>query len=235
MVTKHDSRLIPEHISFILDGNRRWAKDRGLPTLQGHQKGYENLKTISEYAFKKGVKYVSAFCFSTENWNRSKEEVGYLMDLTRRVIKRDALKLSKEGVRIIIMGEQDNLPEDLIKDGKKLVEESKNNTKGTLIICFNYGGMQEVAGAVRSIIKKGIPEDKITAQTITDNLYFPDVPPIDLLVRTSGEQRISNFMLWRAAYAELLFVKKHWPDFSTQDLDDALEEFSRRNRRFGGN
>lgn len=225
----------PVHIGFILDGNRRWAKEQGLPTLQGHKKGYENLKTLAEHAFKNGVKYVSAFCFSTENWNRSKEEVGYLMNLTRSVIRRDAKKLSAEGIRIIIMGEQEGLPEDIIEDGRTLVEESKDNQKGTLIICFNYGGMHEIAAAVRKIIGKGIPEAEVTPDLIAQNLYFPDVPPVDLLIRTSGEQRISNFMLWRAAYAELYFIKEYWPDFSIGDLDQALVEYSKRNRRFGGN
>lgn len=228
-------KSIPIHISFILDGNRRWAREQNLPTLKGHQKGYENLKDISEYAFKQGVKYVSAFCFSTENWNRSKEEVGYLMDLTRKVIRRDAEKLAKQGVRIIIMGEQDGLPDDLAEDGRRLVETTKENAKGTLIICFNYGGMQEIAAAVRRIVKSGLPESEITSEVISKNLYFPEVPPIDLLIRTSGEQRISNFMIWRAAYAELYFVKKHWPDFSDEDLDEALNEYANRNRRFGGN
>lgn len=230
-----EATKIPAHVGFILDGNRRWAKQNNLPTLEGHRKGYENLKTIAEHAFKQGVSYVSAFCFSTENWNRSKDEVSYLMELTRKVIRRDAKRMSKEGVRIIIMGEQENLPADIIEDGRKLVEESKHNTKGTLIICFNYGGMQELANATRSIIQKGIPADQVTAQTLADNLYFPEVPPLDLLIRTSGEQRISNFMIWRAAYAELIFVTKHWPDFSIKDLDEALIEYNKRNRRFGGN
>lgn len=153
----------------------------------------------------------------------------------RKVIKRDALKLSDEGVRIVVMGEEDNVPDDLIKDCGQLVEKSKNNKKGTLVICFNYGGMQEIAGAVRAIIKKNLPEEKITKEIVAQHLYFPEVPPIDLLIRTSGEQRISNFMLWRIAYAELLFIKKHWPDFSVQDLDAALSDYAHRNRRFGGN
>lgn len=225
----------PEHISIILDGNRRWAKERGLPTFEGHKKGYENLKIIAESAFEKGIKYVSAFCFSTENWNRSKEEVGYLIDLARQVIRRDAEKLGKQGVRIIFMGEENGLPEDLAQNGRKLTQKTKNNTKGTLIICFNYGGMQEVAQAVRKIINNGVTESEITPELISRNLYFPEVPPVDLLIRTSGEQRISNFMLWRAAYAEFYFIKKHWPDFTTKDLDFALNEYASRNRRFGGN
>lgn len=226
---------VPIHIGFILDGNRRWARSRGLPTLEGHRKGYENLKAIAEHAFKQGVQYVSAFCFSTENWNRSKDEVGYLMDLTKKVLQRDARRLAGEGIRIIIMGEKEGLPTDIFKTGKNLIEESKNNTNGTLIICFNYGGMHELAYAVKNIIKKDIPESDITPEVITKNIYFPEVPALDLLIRTSGEQRISNFMLWRVAYAELLFVKKHWPDFSTHDLVSALSEYSKRNRRFGGN
>lgn len=230
-----DPRSVPTHIGFIVDGNRRWAREHKLPTFEGHRKGYENLKTIAEYAFKQGITYVSAFCFSTENWSRSKDEVAYLLKLARQVIRRDAYRLAKENIRIIIMGEQEDLPANLIEDGKKLVEETKHNTGGTLSICFNYGGQQEVAQAVQEIIKKQISVEEITAETISENIYFPEVPAIDLLIRTSGEQRISNFMLWRVAYAELMFIEKNWPDFSPKDLDKALIEYSKRNRRFGGN
>lgn len=228
-------QYIPAHIGLILDGNRRWASEHSLPALKGHQKGYENLKIISEHAFRAGVKYVSVFCFSTENWNRSKEEVSYLLDLAQKVISRDAKKLAKAGIRIIIMGERTGMPQGLIEDGRKLMDSSKHNTKGTLVICFNYGGKQELTESIRSIIKAGVPANEITTDVISNHLYFPEVPPVDLLIRTSGEQRISNFMLWRAAYAELLFVKKHWPDFTTEDLDAALEDYANRSRRFGGN
>lgn len=224
---------IPVHLGLILDGNRRWAKDQGKPTYDGHKAGYENLKVIGKSAIKRGVKYVSAFVFSTENWKRSAEEVDYLMKLLLWVAKNEVNELHKENIRIRFLGEKDRLSKDIINAIAKAEEKTKDNTAGTLALCLNYGGQQEIVHAVNEIMAENNDHSVVTANDIEQHLYAPDIPPVDLLIRTSGEQRISNFMLWRAAYSELLFVDKHWPAFSEHDLELALAEFARRQRRFG--
>ncbi len=233
--TAQNTPTIPRHIGFILDGNRRWACANNLPTLEGHRRGYHILKDVAKAAFEKGVKYVSAYIFSTENWNRSKEEVDYLMNLTMTVVTKDAKKLMKDNIRIVVLGIEDRVSPKLLKAIRQVEEDSKDNDGGTLALCFNYGGKREIADAVQRAIAAGVEPTAIDETVIEDNLYHADVPPVDLVVRTSGEQRLSNFMLWRIAYAELYFVKVHWPDFTVTELDKALEEFSQRNRRFGGN
>lgn len=225
--------ILPVHLGLILDGNRRWAKDRGLPTLIGHQKGYSNFKKIFLAAFDRGIEYVSAFIFSTENWARSKEEVDYLMGLALLVFTKDLKKIHKKGVRICWFGIKDRLSDKHIKAIEEAEELTKNNTKGTLCVCFNYGGKQEIADAARAVMEAGVQPADITPELIEQNLYHPEVPAIDLVVRTSNEQRISNFMLWRIAYAEFIFVKKHWPSFGSKDLDKVLAEYASRQRRFG--
>lgn len=230
-----NSSSVPNHIGFILDGNRRWARDQGLPTLEGHRKGYDTLKTIAEAAFDKGVKFVSAFVFSTENWSRSKDEVDYLMNLAMKIAVKDSKEMIKENIKIVVMGIEDKVPPKLIKAWRDAEEDSKNNTGGTLALCFNYGGTRELVDATRAIITEGTKPEDVNDDMIAQHLYHPEVPDIDLMIRTSGEMRISNFMLWRVRYAELYFSDKHWPAFSKEDFDMALEEFSRRNRRFGGN
>lgn len=229
------STLVPAHVGFILDGNRRWAKNKGLPTLEGHRKGYENLKTIARHAFEKGVKYVSAYVFSTENWNRSKDEVDYLMNLAMKIAVKDSKELIKENIKIVVMGVEDKVPPKLIKAWREAEEDSKNNTGGTLALCFNYGGTREVTDAVKKIVQNGDSTNNISEELISKNLYHPEVPDIDLVIRTSGEMRVSNFMLWRIRYSEFYFVKNHWPDFSINDLDSALDDYAKRHRRFGGN
>ena len=223
---------VPTHLGLILDGNRRWAQNKGMPTLEGHRKGYENLKTIGIAAIERGVKYVSAYVFSTENWNRSQEEVDYLMKLLLWVAKNEVNDLHKRGIRLRVAGSRERLSKDIIKAIEAAEEKTKDNTTGTLVLCLNYGGHQEIVDAVNTIIAQQ-PTQPVTPESFADYLYTPDVPPVDLLIRTSGEQRLSNFMLWRAAYSELLFVDKHWPDFSEADLDEAIAEYNSRNRRFG--
>lgn len=226
--------VIPNHVGLILDGNRRWAKDQGLPTLEGHRKGYANLKDIGTHALKKrGVSYISAYIFSTENWNRSKEEVSYLMDLALWVAKSEVKELHKEGIRARFLGSKDKLSDKLLKAIASAEELTKDNTEGTLALCFNYGGQDEIAAAVRAAAAAGCDMNTITPDILKNYLFSPDIPPVDMIIRTSGEQRISNFMLWRAAYSELYFVDKHWPAFTTKDFDDALQEFTNRQRRFG--
>lgn len=233
--SKLQSDVVPKHLGLILDGNRRWAREHGLPTLEGHRKGYENLKTIARAAFDRGVQYVSAYIFSTENWSRSQEEVDYLMNLAMKIATKDAKKLIKENIKIVVLGIEDKVPPKLVKTWRETEAASKNNTGGTLAICFNYGGQLEITDAVKNIISAGTTADEVTTDLITQNLYHPEVPPIDLMIRTSGEQRISNFMLWRMAYAEMYFAQVHWPAFDVVQLDEALAEFACRNRRFGGN
>lgn len=225
---------VPVHLGLILDGNRRWAREQGLPTFEGHRRGYDNLKTIVRKAFNQGVQYVSAYCFSTENWNRTKEEIDYLMDLAMKLASRDVKELIKENIKIVVLGIEDKLDQKLVSMWRQTEEDSKNNTGGTLALCFNYGGQREVVDAVKAIITKGTDAADVTESMIAKHLYHPEVPPIDLMIRSSGEQRISNFMLWRMAYSELYFSNKHWPAFTEADLDKALAEYASRNRRFGG-
>lgn len=227
--------ILPIHLGLIIDGNRRWARSNGLTTLEGHTKGYENLQEIAKLAFEKGVKYVSAFVFSAENWSRDKEETSYLMKLALKIAKQDSKELVKQNIRIVRLGRLERVPKDVIEAFDEIEETSKSNTGGTLALCFNYSGQNEISDAVKELISQNTPAEKITPQLISEHLYSPEIPPIDLLIRSSGEQRISDFMLWRASYAELFFADKHWPDFSEADLNVALEDFSKRNRRFGGN
>lgn len=224
---------IPRHIGIILDGNRRWAKAHGLPSLEGHRKGYDNLKDITKAAINRGVEFVSAFVFSTENWNRTPVEVKYLMNLAHRMLTRDVMELNQENIKVIWLGNAERLSKKLQEAIKHAEESTRNNSRGTLAICFNYGGQQEIVDAAKNLIDRGIEAAKINIETFAEQLYAAVVPPLDLLIRTSGEQRTSGFMLWRAAYAELYFVDKHWPDFSEADLDAALTEFAKRQRRFG--
>lgn len=224
---------VPNHLGLILDGNRRWAQAQGLPLVEGHRQGYENLKTTTRAAFEAGVKYVSAYVFSTENWERAKEEVDYLMNLSLKIATKDVKSLIKENIKIVVLGIEEKVPKKLIDAWRTVETDSKNNTGGVLALCFNYGGLREITDAVRAIVRSGVKEEDIDERMFMENLYHPELPAVDLMIRTSGEMRISNFMLPRMAYAELYFSKKHWPDFGTEDLNDSLEWFSRRTRRRG--
>jgi undecaprenyl diphosphate synthase len=224
--------MIPVHIGYIVDGNRRWAKERGLPSIEGHRAGFEVLKKIAEETFDRGVKFVTCFIFSTENWGRSKEEVGYLMKLFENYFDREVNRLHKKGIRVVFLGNRTmKVSKKLVKLMEKGESLTKNNEKGTLGLCFNYGGQLEIAEACQRILDSGAKE--VTPELLAENLYHPEVPPLDMLVRTSGEERISNFMLWRAAYAEMMWVEKNWPDMVTEDVDLILAEYASRNRRHG--
>lgn len=223
----------PTHLGLILDGNRRWAREHGLSTAQGHRQGYENLKTICRAALKYGVRYVSAYIFSTENWQRDQQEVKDLMKILRWALKHEVKEFNKEGIRLRFVGSKAKLGAAMltaIHDAEKLTE---NNTRGTLLLCLDYGGQQEIVDATKRIAASGVSPEAITADMIADNLYAPDVPPLDLIIRTSGEQRLSNFMLWEAAYSELAFSDVNWPDFNEKALVSALRHYSIRKRRFG--
>ena len=225
--------VLPVHLGLILDGNRRWAKAKGLPSLEGHRQGYDNLKDIAKAAIESGVKYVSAYIFSTDNWNRTPKEVKYLMELAYKMLTRDVAELNEENIRVLWLGSPERVSKKLLGAIRSAEESTKSNTSGTLCICFNYGGIQELVDATKQIVASKVDQQNVTQKLLQANLYKPDVPEIDLLIRTSGEQRISGFMLYRAAYAELLFVDTFWPDFSREHLMSALEEYKSRQRRFG--
>lgn len=228
-----EQSIIPAHVGFILDGNRRWAKARGLPTMEGHRQGAEAFRRTVKASFESGVKFVSTYVFSTENWSRTQDEVSYLMGLLASSVEKDLDGLHKEGIRVVVLGTRDKLDKKIDALLDKVEAKTANNTRATLAICFNYGGQLEVVDAVKSLINEGATANDITVEAISGHLYHPEVPPVDLIIRTSGEQRLSNFMLWRSTYAELLFIEKFWPDFDKADLDDALAIYAQRQRRYG--
>ena len=225
---------LPRHVGFVVDGNRRWAKQHGLPAYEGHLAGYNSLKDVLLETLRYGVKYASAYVFSTENWKRSKEEVGHLMKLFVKMLEADVSVFLDNNIRLRVIGSRDGLSDALIKVIDNAEEKTRNLTGGELLLCLNYGGHLEIADAVKKIVQSGVAAEDVTPELIAQNLYAPEVPPCDLIVRTSGEQRLSNFMLWRAAYSELMFIEKNWPDMTTKDVDFILEEYKKRNRRFGG-
>ena len=232
-MTTASSTQVPQHIGIILDGNRRWAAAKNLPKLEGHRAGYETLKTVATYAFKKGASFISAFVFSTENWGRSQQEVDYLMKLLLWVAKNEVDSFNKQNIRVRFLGEEEKLSPNVLKAMRDAEEKTKNNTAGTLLLCLNYGGKQEIASAATKFLRANPTADTITVEDISNNIYEPSVPDIDLIIRTSGEQRLSNFMLWRAAYSELYFTEAHWPAFTEAMFDEAIEAYSIRQRRFG--
>ena len=228
---------LPQHIAIIMDGNRRWAKREGLDTPSGHKEGAENLKRIARYANKIGIKYMTVYAFSTENWKRSQAEVGAIMKLLKFYL-RDFFNNYKDDIKINVIGRKDNLHEDLKEEIEKAVEKTKNNTGMILNIAFNYGGRDEIVHATRKIaerVKDGkLNAEEIDEKTFANNLYTANQPDPDLLIRTSGEERISNFLLWQIAYTEFVFSNKYWPEFSEADLDEAIKMYQQRTRKFGG-
>ncbi len=229
----NDSSL-PNHIGYIIDGNRRWAKKYGLPAYEGHLAGHNVLKDVVIATFDAGVKYVSAYVFSTENWKRSTSEVKKLMGLVLKIVTTDLPLFHEHNIRLQVIGSREGVQEKILKAIDNAEAETAGNNGGIFVVCFNYGGQLEITEAVKKIVRTGIAADEITEKLVADNLYAPEVPPIDLLVRTSGEQRLSNFMLWRAAYSELLFLDKPWPDMTKDDVTAIMEEYKKRQRRFGG-
>jgi undecaprenyl diphosphate synthase len=220
------------HLGLIVDGNRRWAAQQGIPQLEGHRKGFNNLVKIGIAAHERGIHYVTAYVFSTENWNRSKEEVSYLMDLLIFVTKNKINELHKKNIKLLVIGGREGVDQKVLDAIDSATEKTKNNTDGVLTLCFNYGGHQEIVDTMNKIITQNGGK-KTSVKEFAANLYAPDIPDLDLIIRSSGEQRLSNFMLWRAAYSELLFVDKCWPAFTESDLGEAIEEYNQRQRRFG--
>lgn len=224
---------IPNHIVLFPDGNRRWAREKGLQTLLGHQKGYENLLDFSEWCKNKGVKVLTAYGFSTENWNRSPEEVDYLMKLLEKCLIDNLDSYNKNGTCVRVIGQKERLPKSLQEAIIKTEESTKNNKDLFLNLAISYGGKWDILNAVKKIIEEKISVEQINEKTFENYLSTAGLPNPDLVIRAGGEMRMSNFVLWQAAYAELYFCPKYWPDFSEQDLNLALEEFDRRARRFG--
>ena len=222
---------IPNHVAIILDGNGRWAQERGLERTAGHLAGYKNLLDISKYILNKGTKYLSVFAFSTENFNRPQAEVDYLMDLFIKGFNKDSHYFKEENIKVIFSGRQDKLSKKVLSAMDKMMNDTRDNTNGTLNICLNYGGRSEIIDAVNKIIDNH--KESITEEEFNKYLYN-DLPDIDFMIRTSGEVRISNFMLWQLSYAELYFPKCYFPDFNHEEYDKALYEYTRRDRRFGG-
>lgn len=230
-----DSSRVPAHIACVMDGNGRWATQRGLKRTEGHAAGEEALFDAVEGALDLGVKWLTVYAFSTENWRRPLDEVRYLMGFNESILVRRREELREKGVRILFAGRRDwRVPKRLLRQMDESMARTKHCTTMTLVIAFNYGGRAELVDAVRKIVAEGIPADKITEKTIAQHLYLPDMPDPDLMVRTSGEFRISNYLLWELAYSELVFTDVLWPDFRREHLFDAVRQYQARRRRFGG-
>lgn len=221
---------IPNHVAIILDGNGRWAQTRGKKRTEGHKEGYKNLKKISKYILNSGTKVLSVFAFSTENFKRPQEEVDFLMDLFMKGFHNDAGYFNKENIKVVFSGIKDNLRKDVLDAMNDLTQMTKNNTLGILNICLNYGGRTEIVDAVNKIIEEN--KQDVTEEIFSKYLYN-DLPDVDLMIRTSGEIRISNFMLWQLSYAELYFPNCYFPDFNEIEYDKAILEYTKRDRRFG--
>lgn len=222
-----------EHIAIIMDGNRRWAKEKNLPSAMGHKKGVDALKTTLRACKDFGIKYLTVYAFSTENWKRKKEEVDFLMELLAITLTNELAEMHSEGVVISFIGDISKLSDKLQKILANSVETTKNNTGVHLQIAFNYGARDEIVNAVKSIVAKGIKPEDITEEMISENLYTKNIPDPDLLIRTGGEKRISNYLLWQIAYSEILVTDEYWPEFGRDSLARAVEEFKNRQRRFG--
>ena len=224
---------VPQHIAIVMDGNRRWARNRHLPAIAGHRAGVETIRRTVRAARERGVEYVTLFSFSTENWTRGEEEVGALMALLEETIRRETKTLVEDGVRLKVIGRLGELSERLQKAIAGSVEATSGGTRGTMTLAFNYGGRAEIVDAVRRLVDDQVPAAEVDEAALAKRLYAPDHPDPDLLIRTGGELRVSNFLLWEVAYAEMWATEVLWPDFSVADLDQALASYAKRERRFG--
>lgn len=226
-------RAVPQHIAFVMDGNRRWAKQRHLPAIAGHRAGVETIRRTVRAARERGVRYVTLYSFSTENWKRGDEEVGALMSLLEETIRRETRTLVEDGVRLRVIGRLHELSERAQKAIADAAAATDGGTNGTMTIAFNYGGRAEIVDAVRALVRDGVAAGEVDEAAIAKRLYAPEHPDPDLLIRTGGELRISNFLLWEVAYAEMWATDVLWPDFSVADLDRAIASYAARERRFG--
>lgn len=219
-----------KHLGIIADGNRRWAKEKGLPKIEGHRQGLKTIEELVKAAAKAEIPYLTFYVFSTENWGREKAEVDYIMKLAETKIMQMAEKMAKNNVRLLILGARGKVNPTLTSLGEKAEKITKDCTGTTVCFCFNYGGEQEIADAANKALEA---DKKITPETIRKHLYHPEVPDVDMMVRTSGEERISGFMLWRVAYSELMFLDKYFPEMNAKDITEIIKEYEKRNRRFG--
>jgi len=226
-------RVKPKHIAIIMDGNRRWAQKRGISSIEGHWEGYRNLKRVSTHCFKQGVANLTAWAFSTENWNRPKSEVSAILKILRFVLQKEIGIFNKEKIRLNFVGRLNEFPADVQKLLIKGMKETARNARGQLNVALGYGGRAEIIDAVKKIVAAKLTPCQITEAVISKNLYTAAIPDPDLIIRTSGEQRLSGFLPWQGEYAELIFSKKMWPAFTEKDFDAALEEYINRTRTFG--
>ena len=224
---------VPRHIAIIMDGNGRWARARGLPRLAGHRAGTENLRRIIEACVELGVKYLTIYAFSTENWGRPEDEVKGLMGIFDEVFNRELAELHRQGARLLHIGRLDGVRKSLREKVLKGIELTKHNTQLVLSVAFNYGGRDEIVQAIRAMLEDGVKSEEVSEELVSRYLYTAEIPDPDLVIRTSGEHRISNFLIWQAAYAEWVFPDTLWPDFGRAQLEAALKEFGRRERRYG--
>lgn len=224
----------PQHVAIIMDGNGRWARSKGLPRLMGHRAGTDNIRRIVHACVENDVKYLTLYAFSTENWNRPDAEVQGLMRILAEVIQRETPELHREGVQILHLGHMDGVPQALQNAIKYALETTKDNTRLILSVCFNYGGRDDIVRAVRELVASGVEPQSITEDTISQHLFTAGIPDPDLIIRTAGEMRLSNFLIWQAAYAEYYSTPTYWPDFDKDSFYEAIAEYSRRLRKFGG-
>ena len=238
-MSKSIDTMLPVHVAIIMDGNRRWAKEKKLDIRKGHEAGANTLEKIVMYANRIGIQYLTVYAFSTENWNRTKEEVGALMLLLQKYVEKMLKRTNSENIRINILGNISNLDESVQKGINKIIDATKNNTGMVLNVAFNYGGRDEITNAVKKIAEdvknKELKIEDIDEKLVSNYLYTKDQPDPDILIRPGGELRISNFLLWQLAYTEFVFIDKYWPDFTEKDLDIAIEEYKNRHRKFGAN
>lgn len=227
------AEIIPTHVGVIVDGNRRWARARGLPTLEGHRSGYTRVKELARWMFSRGIKYASFYLFSRENWSRAKDEVSYLMALLEEGLKKDTADFVRDSIKLCFAGSKIGLPSSLQDLMIKSEQMTTAGNKGTIVACINYGGQQEIVEAVQRLAVAGKNLSSLTVEQLQAALTTSILPPADLIIRTSGEQRLSNFLTWESAYAELYFSPKFFPDFTEGDLEEALGWFAERQRRFG--
>lgn len=223
----------PKHVAIIMDGNGRWAAKQGLPRIAGHERGTDNIRRITEASAELGIEYLTLWAFSTENWRRPMEEVAGIMRLLGEALDRETIELHRQGAQLRHIGSLEGLASDLRRSVEGAVELTKNNTRLILTLAFDYGGRQELIQAIQAIARSGVDPEDIDEEMVARNLFTTDLPDPDLVIRTSGERRMSNFLIWQAAYAELHFCPVFWPDFGPEHLREAIEDYARRERRFG--
>lgn len=221
------------HIAFIIDGNRRWAKAQGLPTFEGHHRGYECVKKTADWCFARGATYVTFFVFSTENWKRTQEEISWLMDLLLRALTVDLVEFQKREMRLYVVGKREGLSQKLVEAIEHAEASTAHFRDKNVTLCLNYGGHAEILAATQELIRRGVSAEELTADMLAQAMWTASSPPPDMIVRTSGEQRLSGFLTWSSVYSELLFLEKPWPAIEESDIEEIFQEFSRRERRFG--